>query len=1021
MSRPLEVMKARLAGCLLPDQWVAEVAQPHIQRLIFLRAFLILSPLLATVIGLYRWQQHWLLGTIDFSYSLACVGLFHQLRKHPLKIEWVVNGTLAIGYGLCTAMYLLAPYNKMRLSLFFLLSAAAFFLKGRRIGLAWLVGILTTIVLVHLANGALTDYPSFDIVISCLCLVGLFVILENYEIIHNEQWTGTKAYLLQRQLDERWRLALESAGDAVWEWDIPSGNILFSKGFSAMLGYGEGELGHQIDDLTRLLHPHDVERSQALLNTFLSGQGPDLYDDEFRVRRRDGTYTWILRRGRIIQFTPDGKPQRMIGTHVDITERKQMEASLKESEKRLQLAMDAARMGAWEFEISTNRLYWSPEVFRLFGLSPQVPSMETFWSLIHPDDAHQVQKAMDRAMNERVPFVTEFRIPRPDKLLWAEDRGEVQYDLAGNPVRVIGTVQEITRRKLAEQEILRSRQALADERRLFQTILDNAPMGVWMLGTDHRLRFVNRRFCQTTGIDEQAFLSAEPYTKALPLSITASFQKADQECLGQESPHVSLKWLPFGDGREHLLEITRIRLADQAGEIKGLMALAADVTQRMEHQKQLEHIAHYDALTGAPNRLLLADRLTQALARTQREKNLMALCYLDLDGFKGINDSFGHETGDRILVEITRRIRASVRQDDTLARIGGDEFVVLLVGLQAPEECPVSLNRLLEAINAPIRAGTALVNLSCSIGVALYPADDEQDAETLLRHADQAMYLAKQSGKNRYHLFDPASDHRARSHHALLQQIRCGLKRGEFELYYQPKVEVGSGRLMGVEALLRWNHPQRGLLAPDEFLRAIENSDLELELGEWVLDTAIRQLNHWRAVGLNLEVSVNVSAYHLQSPRFVEKLRGRIASHAPPGGPGRLQIEVLETAALEDIAGISSIIKQCKEFGLRFALDDFGTGYSSLSYLSKFDVDVLKIDQSFIRDMAEDQGDHAIVQGIVALAKAFDLGTVAEGVETDVHYQTLLHMGCEWVQGYGIARPMPVADLIQWSATRLNA
>jgi diguanylate cyclase (GGDEF)-like protein len=485
----------------------------------------------------------------------------------------------------------------------------------------------------------------------------------------------------------------------------------------------------------------------------------------------------------------------------------------------------------------------------------------------------------------------------------------------------------------------------------------------------------------------------------------------------QMEPHLSTEWLPFVDGREHLLEITKVRLLNKDGSVRGLIGLSADVTERKEHEKQLEHIAHYDALTGVPNRVLLADRMSQALARTKRDKGLMAVCYLDLDGFKPINDTYGHDAGDKVLVEITRRIKDAIREDDTVARLGGDEFVVLLVGLQVPEECVGSLNRLLEAIYQPIEVQGKSLRISASIGVSLYP-EDEQDPETLLRHADQAMYIAKQSGKNRYHLFDAANDLRARSHHELLRQIRQGLAQGEFELYYQPQIEMRTRKMVGAEALIRWHHPQRGLLLPAEFLRTIENTELEILLGDWVVNNAYRQLRLWRDAGHAFEVSINISAYHLQSAGFVQNMRSLMQNCCLQHCKRCLKIEVLETAALEDIATVSAIIKSCREFGLGFALDDFGTGYSSLTYLSNLDVDTLKIDQSFVRDMLQEKGDHAIVMGIIALAKAFDRGIVAEGVETEAHYNALLQMGCEVGQGFGIARPMTAAELIEWTQSR---
>jgi diguanylate cyclase (GGDEF)-like protein len=391
---------------------------------------------------------------------------------------------------------------------------------------------------------------------------------------------------------------------------------------------------------------------------------------------------------------------------------------------------------------------------------------------------------------------------------------------------------------------------------------------------------------------------------------------------------------------------------------------------------------------------------------------MMAVCYLDLDGFKSINDSMGHAAGDQVLIEVTRRIENTIRGGDTVARLGGDEFVVLLLELDKGEECVTTLERLLEAIIQPFNVNNQLSVISASIGVSMYPLDDE-DPDTLLRHADQAMYVAKQSGKNRFYIYDPALDRRARDQHEFLKSIRQGLEQGQFELYYQPKVNLRTKELVGAEALIRWRHPERGLLPPGDFLRQIENTDLDIEIGEWVTITALAQANYWRKNGLDIEISVNITGYHLESPGFAEKIKEMLARY-PEMSPGKLQIEVLETVALSDITIVREVIEACRNLGVSFALDDFGTGYSSLSYLSNLPVDVLKIDQSFVRDMLEDKGDMAIIQGIIALARAFDRTTVAEGIETDNHYRILLDMGCELGQGYYIGKPMPAEELANW-------
>jgi diguanylate cyclase (GGDEF)-like protein len=452
---------------------------------------------------------------------------------------------------------------------------------------------------------------------------------------------------------------------------------------------------------------------------------------------------------------------------------------------------------------------------------------------------------------------------------------------------------------------------------------------------------------------------------------------------------------------------------DAQGSPQRMTGTNIDITEHVKHEDELIRVAHFDALTSIPNRILLADRMKQAIFQTSRENSLMAVCYLDLDGFKPINDLMGHEAGDKVLIEITRRIGVTIRGGDTVARLGGDEFVVLLLELAKAEECATTLERLLEAIAAPIVINDKTVTVTASIGVSIYPLDEE-DPDTLLRHADQAMYIAKQSGKNRYHIYDVDLDKRARDQNDFLKSIRVALEENQFELHYQPKVNLSTQELVGAEALIRWRHPERGLLSPAEFLHYVDNTDLDIAIGEWVTATALAQINHWQNSGLEIEVSINISGYHLESRDFFSKLKDQLA-HYPVLPPGKLQIEVLETVALNDVKVVQEIIESCRKIGVGFALDDFGTGYSSLSYLSALAVDTLKIDQSFIRDMLEDKGDMAIVQGIIALAKAFGRHTVAEGIENKAHFQVLLDNDCEIGQGYYIARPMTADKLVEWN------
>jgi diguanylate cyclase (GGDEF)-like protein/PAS domain S-box-containing protein len=440
-----------------------------------------------------------------------------------------------------------------------------------------------------------------------------------------------------------------------------------------------------------------------------------------------------------------------------------------------------------------------------------------------------------------------------------------------------------------------------------------------------------------------------------------------------------------------------------------------DITQMKKQQQQLHHIAHYDLLTGLPNRVLLADRMQQAMAQCLRRGETLAVAYLDLDGFKEVNDLHGHDIGDELLIALSQRMKATMREVDTLARIGGDEFVAVLVDLERPQDCEPALARLLRATAEQVTVGDAILQVSASIGVTLYPQDGS-DADQLLRHADQAMYLAKQAGKNRYHMFDVDQAAAAEIQRESLEHLRRAMDQREFVLHYQPKVNMKTGELIGAEALIRWQHPERGLLPPSAFLPIIENHTISVEVGDWVINTALTQMTEWLAAGMNIPISVNVGARQLQHAEFAPRLSEFLAAH-PAVHPNWLELEILETSALEDIMNVSEIMYACRKIGVRFALDDFGTGYSSLTYLKRLPADVLKIDQTFVRDMLGDADDLAIVEGVMGLANAFRRTVIAEGVETIAHGKLLLSLGCELAQGYAIARPMPAKELPEWAKT----
>jgi diguanylate cyclase (GGDEF)-like protein len=446
--------------------------------------------------------------------------------------------------------------------------------------------------------------------------------------------------------------------------------------------------------------------------------------------------------------------------------------------------------------------------------------------------------------------------------------------------------------------------------------------------------------------------------------------------------------------------------------IEKTAGLASIAIEKRQAEAKLDHIAHYDVLTDLPNRVLLADRLSHAMVQCQRRNQSLAVAYLDLDGFKVVNDTYGHDVGDELLITVSQRMKEALRVGDTLARIGGDEFIVVMVDLEEIEDSESVLKQLLKAAAKPVTLGDAVMQVSASIGVTLYPQDGA-DADQLIRHADEAMYVAKHAGKNHYHLFDTAQNNAINIRQQNILDVRSALDRREFVLHYQPKVNMHTNEVIGVEALIRWQHPDRGLVPSLEFLPALEGHAISLELGEWVIGTALSQISQWRSVGVNLPISVNISAYQLQQDDFTTRLSALLAAHSLVN-PHYLELEILETSELSNISQVSATMSDCHELGVRFALDDFGTGYSSFTHLRRLPAYLIKIDQSFVRNMLEDTDDLALVEGVIGLAKTFQREVIAEGVETVAHGLALLQLDCELAQGYGIARPMPADDIPEW-------
>jgi diguanylate cyclase (GGDEF)-like protein/PAS domain S-box-containing protein len=678
--------------------------------------------------------------------------------------------------------------------------------------------------------------------------------------------------------------------------------------------------------------------------------------------------------------------------------------ALEATRRELNRAQVVARTGSWVYHADRDSVRLSAETSRILGMNPDTPlSLLQFVDRAHPDDREGVERAWREAV-EGGAMDHEHRVLVDQQVRWVRLKAEVEYDEGCAPVRVLGIVQDVTERKESELKL-----------QLAASVFESAREGIMITATDGRIIDVNSAFSRITGYHRDEAIGRTPSILKSGRHDRAYYARMWAGLIEKGHWYGEI-WNRRKNGEvfAEMQAISTVR--DARGVPQQYVSLFSDITAQKEHEKQLERIAHFDALTSLPNRVLLADRMHQAMAHAERRGERLAVAYLDLDGFKAVNDTFGHEVGDQLLMALAARMKLVLREGDTLARLGGDEFVAVILDLGSVEDCSPTLSRLLAAAAQPLNFDDRQLQVSASLGVTFFPQAEAVDADQLLRQADQAMYQAKLAGKNRFHVFDADQDRSARGHHESLDHIRNALIGREFVLYYQPKVNMRTGAVVGAEALIRWQHPERGLLAPAVFLPVVDEHPLAVDIGEWVIDTALGQIEAWQDAGLDLPVSVNVAPRQLQETDFVERLQALLQLH-PRVRPSALELEVLETSALEDLDRVSRVIGRCRELGIRFALDDFGTGYSSLTYLKHLHVSQLKIDRSFVRDMLEDPEDLAILEGVLGLASAFRREVIAEGVESREHGELLLELGCEFGQGFGIAKPMPAELLPAWVAT----
>lgn len=709
--------------------------------------------------------------------------------------------------------------------------------------------------------------------------------------------------------------------------------------------------------------------------------------------------------GRYLQVTTfSSAPLRFVCIMADITEKRELTEQLKVSEERLQLAIRGTNEGIWDWNLRTNELYLSPTWKEMLGFEDhELPNeYQTFESRLHPEDKPRVLKLVDDYLTRRVStYEAEFRfLHRDGSWNWILARGEALFDAEGQPYRMAGSHCDITARK--ENELRLS---------LFSKVFENSQDALMLTDSNNLIVEVNPAFTRITGYSAEEVIGRDPKLLSSGRQ-PASFYKELWNSLQKEGRWSGEVWNRRKNGEFYAEFLSIFAISDHVKGLQYYLGIFSDVTRQKQYREELDRLANYDTLTGLPNLQLLYDRMKQAVETSRNSGASVAICALDVDDFKPINEAYGHQIGDRILVGFSQRIEKALRKSDTLARCGGDDFALVLRDIKDSSEVEEILERVLRSLEEPFRFEDCTIELSASIGVALYP-DDDVEPETLLRDADRALYEAKCLGKNRFVFFDSERERRRTAHYLEIQELQRALSGEQFVLFYQPKVDLTSGRVIGAEALIRWQHPTRGLLPPGVFLGTVMNSELELPVGRWVASTAISRLSEWRARGLDLIVSINVSPLQLFQNDFLSDLESLLQEY-PTIGPADLELEILESTAISEMSRAVDVIEEGRDRGFRFSLDDFGTGYSSLAHFRQLPVDVLKVDRSFVQNMTESPEDHEIVDSIIRLAHAFNREVIAEGVETVEQGRALLGLGCSLGQGYGLGMPMSGEDFLAW-------
>ncbi|MGI6549973.1 MAG: PAS domain S-box protein [Syntrophomonadales bacterium] len=706
-----------------------------------------------------------------------------------------------------------------------------------------------------------------------------------------------------------------------------------------------------------------------------------------------GAYVWAKASP---LFDQNGRLMGAIETLRDMTKHKQSEEALRQSEERYRNILESIEDGYFEVDIRGNLTFSNNSLNESLGYLKQDLFNMNYKQYMDSENARKVFQAFNKVYLTKEPTrEVDWHLTRQDgSKLFAEASVSAILNSQGKVSGFRGIVRDVTQRKEAEE-------ALRQSESKYRLVFENTPLGILHFDGQGRITACNESLIQIVGPSEKGTLIG---FNLLHLPEKGLAEGVKQALNGQKAYFQ-------GDFRSNISDkVTPIEaqiapVMSEEGQPLGGVIIVSDFTERKQYEDTIRHLAYHDALTGLPNRLLIQDRITVALSQSKRYKQLLALVYIDLDNFKVVNDTLGHMAGDELLQHVSRRLKSLVREGDTIARMGGDEFMLLFPDIKEPGDAVIIASKILQSFSSPYHVDGHEIHTTASIGISVFP-EDGQDVETLIKNADSALYRAKEQGGNNYQVFTSEMNEFFLERLTLTKDLRHALEREELVLHYQPLINTKSGRIVGMEALVRWQHPRNGLILPGRFIHVAEETGLIIPLEKWVLRTACRQNKWWQDAGLaTVRVAVNISGRHFWQQDLVKTVAGVLEETGLD--PKYLELEITESIAIRSEERVSKVLQELRNLGIKVALDDFGTGYSSLSYLRKLPLDSLKIDQSFIRELGQEEEGLAIPLAVISLARTLDLTVTAEGVEKPEQVAVLSSLDCDQIQGYLICRPQP--------------